>query len=72
VKPSQIIDCPEVVGKTVGSLKLYPTDTGDTEIVIGFTDGTSFSTFHESRSVLKASLIRTGIAAPEVLRTYLD
>jgi hypothetical protein len=72
VKPSQIIDCPEVIGKTVGSLKLYPTDTGDTEIVIQFTDGTAFSSSFESRPTLRASLIRTGIAAPEVLKTYLS
>jgi hypothetical protein len=70
--PSQIIDCTEVVGKTVSSFKLYPSDSGGAEIVIEFTDGTSFSSSYESHSVLKASLIRTGIAAPEVLRTYVD
>jgi hypothetical protein len=70
--PSQIVDCKEVIGKTVSSLRLYPSDSGSVEIVIEFADGTSFSSSYESHSVLKASLIRTGIAAPEVLRTYVD
>ena len=70
--PSQNVDCPEVVGKTVKSLKLYSTDKGDAEIMIESTDGTTFSSSFESRSVLKASLIRTGIGAPEVLKNYAD
>jgi hypothetical protein len=68
--PSQSVDCPEVVGKTVQSLKLYSTDKGDAEIVIEFTDGASFSSSFESRSALKGSLIRTGIGTPEVLKDY--
>ncbi len=43
-----IIDCPEVVGKTVSSLKLYATDCDSVEIRIDFTDGTSFSSAYES------------------------
>jgi len=70
--PSQNVDCPEVVGKTVKSLKLYSTDKSDAEIMIEFTDGTTFSSSYESRSVLKVSLIRTGIGAPEVLKDYTD
>jgi hypothetical protein len=31
---SQNIDCPEVVGKTVKSLKLYTADNSDAEILI--------------------------------------
>jgi hypothetical protein len=66
---SPIIDCPEVVGKTVSSLKLHATDC---EIIIEFTDGTSFSSACESRAVHKAALIRTGMGTPEVLKTYTD
>jgi hypothetical protein len=70
--PSQNVECPEVVGKTVKSLKLYSTDKSDAEIMIEFTDGTTFSSSYESHSVLKASLIRTGIGTPEVLKDYTD
>ena len=70
--PSQNVECPEVVGKTVKSLKLYSTDKSDAEIMIEFTDGTTFSSSYESRSVLKASLIRTGIGTLEVLKDYTD
>ena len=70
--PYQNVECPEVVGKTVKSLKLYTTDKNDAEIMIEFTDGTTFSSSYESRSVLKASLIRTGIGTPEVLKDYTD
>ena len=70
--PSQNVECPEVVGKTVKSLKLYSTNKSGAEIVIEFTDGTTFSSSYESHSVLKASLIRTGIGTPEVLKDYTD
>jgi hypothetical protein len=69
---SQDVECPEVVGKTVKSLRLYSTDKSDAEIMIEFTDGTTFSSSYESHSVLKASLIRTGIGTPEVLKDYID
>ena len=69
---SQNVECPEVVGKTVKSLRLYSTDKSDAEIMIEFTDGTTFSSSYESHSVLKASLIRTGIGTPEVLKDYTD
>ena len=67
---SPIIDCPEVVGKTVSSLKLHATESDSVEIMIDFTDGTSFSSAYENRAVHKATLIRTGVGTPEVLKTY--
>jgi hypothetical protein len=67
--PSQSVDCPEVVGKTVKSLRLY---SNEAEIMIEFTDGTSFTSSCESRLALKASLIQTGIGTPEVLKNYGD
>ena len=69
---SPIIDCPEIVGKTVSSLKFHATDCDKVEIVMEFTDGTSFSSAYESRAVHKAVLIRTGVGTPEVLKTYTD
>lgn len=69
---SHIVDCQELVGKTVSSLKLYPTDTGTAEIVIEFADGTSFFSSCETRVTLKASLMRTGTATPEILKSYCE
>jgi hypothetical protein len=66
------VNCPEVIGKTVKSLKLYSTTGTLEEIVIEFTDGTSFTASCESRLAAKASLIRTGSAAPETLKSYLE
>jgi hypothetical protein len=69
---SQIIDCPELVGKTVSSLKLYPTDNESAEMVIEFTDGTSFCSSYESRATLKACLMRTSAITPETLKSYCE
>jgi len=69
---TETVNCTDVIGKTVKSLKLYSTDTSAAEILIEFTDGTSFSSTYESRSVLKASLIRGGEGAPELLSTYCE
>jgi hypothetical protein len=57
---SQNIDCPEVVGKTVKSLKLYTADNSDAEILIEFTDGTSALlrlTQHTSLPLLKSCTV---------------
>jgi hypothetical protein len=70
--PIHSVDCPEVIGKTIKSLKLYSSDTNEAEILIEFTDGTSFSSSLGSRLTLKMSLIRTGIGTPEVLKNYVE
>jgi hypothetical protein len=69
---TQPVDCSEIIGKRVKSLKLYSTTGTLEEIAIEFTDGTSFTASCESRLTAKASLIRTGSGAPETLRTYLE
>lgn len=42
------------------------------EMVLEFTDGTSFTTSIECKSSLKANLIRTGIGTPEVIKSYSE
>ena len=61
----------EVVGKIVKSIKLYRSDPDCTELLIDFVDGTSFSCSLENKPSIRATLIRTGIGTPEVLREYL-
>jgi hypothetical protein len=69
---SDYMECPEVVGKTVKSLRLYSADTGATEILIEFEDGTSFTSSQETKSTLNASLIETGVGEPRVVKSYLE
>jgi hypothetical protein len=67
----EYVEVPEAVGKIVKNLKLYRSDSGCTELLIDFMDGTSFSCDLENKSSIKAALIRTGSGTPQVLREYL-
>jgi hypothetical protein len=62
---------PELAGKTITTLKLYRESPDRCEVMIEFNDGMSFSCALDIRSTIKASLIRTGIGQPEILREYL-
>jgi hypothetical protein len=64
------IDCPEVFGKTIKSLRLYPESVDGVEAIIEFADGTSLSWCTVRKSNTKATLFRSGIGAPEVLNEY--
>jgi hypothetical protein len=68
----ECLECPEVFGKTIASLKLYQRDQSAPEILIDFTDGTSFSCSLEVKAALKASLVRTGVGTPDVVQTYFE
>jgi len=63
--------CPEISGKTVSVLRVFRTQADGCEIAIEFTDGTSFSCVLAAEYKLNASLIRTGVGIPAVLREYL-
>jgi hypothetical protein len=64
-------ECRELADKTIKNLKLYKESPDRCEVMIEFTDGTSFSCALDVRSTIKASLIQTGIGQPEILREYL-
>ena len=66
------VECREVAGKTVKSLRLYAAETGATEVLIEFEDGTSFSSSQETKSVVKASLIETGDGEPKIIKNYSE
>jgi len=64
------VECAELSGKTIQSLRIYK-DTGDgTELQIDLTDGTSFFCSFNVQPVVEANLIRAGAGEPEVLRKY--
>ena len=64
------IDCPEVIGKTVKRLRLYPETVDGVEAIIEFADGTNLSWCTVHKSSTKAMLFRSGIGTPEVLNEY--
>jgi hypothetical protein len=64
------VECSELSGKTIRSLRIYK-DTGDgTDIQIELTDGTSFSCCLSNQPAVKASLYRGGVGTPETLHNY--
>ncbi len=70
VKQEGYVECPEMSGKTIQNLRIYP-DTGDgTEVQIDFADGTSFTCSLTCQAAVKSTLYRPGIGSPEVLRKY--
>ena len=64
------VECSELSGKTIRSLRIYK-DTGDgTDIQIELTDGSSFSCCLSNQPAVKASLYRGGVGTPETLHSY--
>jgi hypothetical protein len=64
------VECSELAGKTIKSLRIYKNNDQGNEVIIDLTDGTSFSCCLETKSTLSATLFRLGIGTPEVLRSY--
>ena len=57
------INCPEVAGKTIDSLRLYPDSEGAVEILLEFADGTAFSCVVAHKPQVKGQLFRRGLDA---------
>ena len=65
-----IIECPEVVGKTVRRLRLATADAAGQEIHIDFEDGTAFSFTVEATTTRTARLVSQSESGTDFLRTY--
>jgi hypothetical protein len=64
------VECPELSGKTIQTLRIYK-NTGDgTEMQIDLTDGTSFSCSLLNQPTVRAALYKGGVGSPETLRDY--
>ncbi len=64
------VECPELSGKTIQTLRIYR-DTGDgTDVVIELTDGTSFTCALSHQPTVKASLYKGGVGTPQTIRDY--
>jgi len=64
------VECPEVAGKTIKSVKIYEDDTDGYETLIEFTDGTSFSSSICFQSAVKGVLFEGGTGTPKIIRNY--
>jgi len=64
------LECSELSGKTIQTLRIYK-DTGDgTDVHIDLTDGTSFQCCLCHQPAVKASLYKGGVGSPETIRSY--
>jgi hypothetical protein len=64
------IECSELSGKTIQTLRIHK-DTGDgTDVQIELTDGTTFSCCLSNQPAVKASLYKGGVGTPETLNSY--
>ena len=64
------IECPELSGKTIQTVRLYGNLDNGTEMQIDLTDGTSFSCTLRNRPALEVILFEGGTGCPKVLRNY--
>jgi hypothetical protein len=64
------VECSELSGKTIQTLRIYKDGSDGTEIQIQLTDGTSFSCCVSHPPAVTASLYQCGVGAPKVLRDY--
>ena len=64
------VECPEVTGKTIKSLKIYEDDKDGCETLIEFTDGTSFSSSVCYQPAVKGTLFEGGAGMPKIIRNY--
>lgn len=68
--PEDNIECPEVCGKTIKSVRFYRDQGEGVEMQMDLTDGTSFTCSFCVEPVCEAKLIRPGKRGIEMLCTY--
>jgi hypothetical protein len=64
------VECSELSGKTIETVRIYKDGSGGTEIQIDFADGTSFSCCVSHPPIVTASLYQGGVGSPKILRDY--
>ena len=68
----EIIECTELVNRTVQSLKILDDPRYGREVLIEFTDGTMFTVTLQVAATVEAKLYRETGGEMEVLREYRD
>jgi hypothetical protein len=64
------IECADLVGKTIQSVRIFRNPEGEAEVHIELTDGTSFSCCLSQSPTVTASIYKGGSGSPEVLKSY--
>lgn len=64
------VECTELTGKTIKSLKISEDITEGCETLIEFTDGTSFSSSVSYQPNIKGILFRGGAGTPRTIKHY--
>jgi hypothetical protein len=64
------VECPELSGKTIQTVRIYRDARDGTDLQIELTDGTSFSCCLSHQPSVKASLYNGGAGTPETIRSY--
>ena len=64
------VECPELHGKTIQTLRIYTDSRDGTDVLIELTDGTSFTCSLSHQPTVKASLYRGGVGTPLTIRDY--
>lgn len=64
------VECTDVAGKTIKTLKMYEDDVDGCETLIEFTDGTSFSSSVCNQATVKGTLFEGGAGTPKIIRNY--
>lgn len=66
----EYVDCPELSGKTIQTLRMYKDGGDGADVHIELTDGTSFTCCLSNQPNVKASLYRGGVGTPQTIRDY--
>jgi hypothetical protein len=64
------VECPELSGKTIQTLRISKNTGGEAEIHLDLTDGTSFSCFFRRQPEIEAALYQGGVGTPKIIREY--
>jgi hypothetical protein len=64
------VECPELSGKTIQTLRIHKDTREGTDVQIDLTDGTSFTCSFCHQPAVRASLYKCGVGTPETIRNY--
>ena len=64
------IECPELSGKTIQTLRIHKNPGDGTNVSIELTDGTTFNCCVTNQAAVAASLYKGGAGTPETIRRY--
>ena len=67
-----LIQCSELAGKVVRDCTIYNDGSGGPELVIEFTDDTTFTVCLKTSVSVEAKTIRDEGGQPQILKTYTD